>query len=35
MLDFESDRKLTIREHQTTKEPYIENQIMISISSVE
>lgn len=33
MLDFENDKKLAIREHQTTKEPYVENQILITINS--
>ena len=35
MLDFENDKKLAIREHQTTKEPYVENQILITINSAE
>lgn len=35
MLDFELDKKLTIREHQASKEPYIENQITINVKTLE
>ena len=35
MLDFEMEKKLWIRENQQTKEPYIENEMSISVKSLE
>lgn len=35
MLDFQSDNKLSIREHQSSKEPYIENNISIIVNTIE
>lgn len=35
MLDFEMEKKLSIREEKETREPYIENEIQIRVKSLE